>query len=147
MRAREARNPREKKFKQRAVGFITRLNGLPSRGPGSREPRAKEHNLSPGYSTDRLALLAALGAQVQAGRRAAGIAYCLSAIGTRNYRLLSPDLDPDLADSSEIGYRLSAIGYRLPAAGRTPNQITAPPSERRGWPGARHFARWKQIGH
>jgi hypothetical protein len=24
-------------------------------------------------------------------------------------------------------------------------QITVPPSERRGRPGARHFARWKQI--
>jgi hypothetical protein len=25
-------------------------------------------------------------------------------------------------------------------------QITVSPSERRGWPGTRHFARWKQIG-
>jgi hypothetical protein len=28
---------------------------------------------------------------------------------------------------------------------RQDSQITAPPSERRGRPGARHFARWKQI--
>ena len=27
------------------------------------------------------------------------------------------------------------------------HQITVPPGERRGWPGTRHFARWKQISH
>jgi hypothetical protein len=28
---------------------------------------------------------------------------------------------------------------------RQDSQITVPPSERRGGPGTRHFARWKQI--
>jgi hypothetical protein len=45
--------------------------------------------------------------------------------------------------ATEASWRPHASGQRQDP------QITAPPSERRrrGWPGARHFARWKQISH